>query len=170
MLAGWIKWGKPQVLRALFACALPVQLAGCASPPSERGPAHLPAASSRLTLARCSTLRPTQFLPYPGSPGLREALPEAAVLEMVRKGWGYSMVRTVDGRLGEVPSEDLGPLGDGIVSPKSPPRRSVGTWIKASAEADEWKLDTPPESEKIEFRGAETLPPVEPELPAWDME
>ncbi len=119
------------------------------------------------------TLRATAFLPSPGRPGLREALPPYAPLNIIKKGWGYSMVRTEDGRLGEVPTEDIGPR-TAMARSQS---RCPSQWLPAKASSGSaW--DTPRPSSKDLPVPLEPLPPsapdvidippVEPDLPSWD--
>ena len=119
------------------------------------------------------TLRVTAFLPYPGRPGIRHSLPPNAPLDLVRKGWGYSMVRTEDGRLGEVPTEDIGPR-------TNRPRfksTTTGEWLPAKPTSFVTREAPPPGSQDrpVELQPTQptasdaiNIPPVEPDLPSWD--
>lgn len=130
------------------------------------------ASESQSSSVERETLRATVFLPHPGRPGLRDSLPAHEPLVLVKKGWGYSMVRTVEGRVGEVPSEDIGPRTALL---RSKPRVS-GEWLPASTprpvEEDglgpKYPTEEPAgEAAEHNLDDVSGMHPVEPELPVW---
>ncbi len=119
--------------------------------------------------------RETVFLPRGGRYGERDRLRAGEPLDIVKLGWGYSLVRTSTGRVGEVPTEDIGPR-----TPKPAVARS-GDWRTASFDSPnggaptpfrsphQGRLQTPP-SRTPDAELSEEIAswdPVEPELPAW---
>lgn len=163
-----------QNLTTIFrSAALPVasQIVVALTLPSCSSTPELASVSQQSSVER-ETLRATAFLPHLGRFGLRDSLPAHEPLVLVKKGWGYSMVRTVEGRMGEVPSEDIGPRTD-LSRTRS---RVSEEWIPASAprpvekDSPAAKLtpsDPTPEDSESPLEDLSDLPPVEPELPDW---
>jgi hypothetical protein len=138
-------------------------------------------ASTFAMLAGCSTteteshwsktLRETSFLPSPGLPGERSLLSSGERLIVLKRGWGYSRVKNSAGKMGDVPTEDLGPSDGPAPSewPSSPSPNSRTSSVKFDAEIAplSGNGDSQPAKEDQAVAPG-LLPPVEPDLPAWD--
>jgi len=103
-----------------------------------------------------ATRRYSKFLPSGGGFGQAEGLREGVQVEMIRRGWGFSLVRLRDGRAGEVASEDLQKDNRGWIEEPGDKvsnviTHSIGVEAKdGSSEEDVFYEE-----------------PVEPELPEW---
>lgn len=114
------------------------------------------------------TITNTRFLPTNARPGNREALPARTQLELLKKGWGYSVVRTESGRTGEVPSEDLGIK---VLTHSPLDQLKSREWTRASpTHSYPTYQEVGPKAEAAPAVGVEgeSFPPVEPELPQWE--
>lgn len=98
----------------------------------------------------------SKFLPTGGKFGQSEMVAEGTQVEMIRRGWGFSLVKLRDGRSGEIASEAL--------------RKDERGWVEEKVDKvfEDISYQDSPRFEEVQsgeeaFHGES----VEPDLPEW---
>lgn len=105
----------------------------------------------------------SKFLPSAGVYGRFELIQKGTQLNLLKKGWGFSLVKLADGRTGEVSSESLSVDPRGWLTPVVEVSEVVSSGGETDSGDDEFQLSDYPSNSG----GVSEFIPVEPELPVW---
>lgn len=105
----------------------------------------------------------SKFLPSEGVYGRFEVIQKGTQLNLLKKGWGFSLVKLADGRTGEVSSESLAVDPRGWLSPVAEVSEVVSRGGETDSVDGGFQLSDYPSNSG----GVSEFIPVEPELPTW---